>query len=161
MENFKYNIQDLLKLLTPEMEKYFLRKLPGETIETIKLKVVEFLKFCLIPNFKHNVPFNDEIDEIWHLWILQTQQYRELMNALPHKTFLDHSSDDYGDKESLDQKEEINNQISFLATYVYHFGSFTLNTLPFWPFANRLFYKFEKDIDRLNSYLTNLAVKYA
>src|SRR3990167_2343896 len=47
MENLKYNIQDLLKLLTPDMEKYFLRKLPGETTETIKLKVAEFLKFCL------------------------------------------------------------------------------------------------------------------
>ena len=87
----KLKIDDIINLLPPKMEEYFFRKLVGETQKEIRIKLIEFLKFCLLyPQTKCNIPFNDEIDEIWHLWILQTRQYQELMSKLPTKTFIHH-----------------------------------------------------------------------
>ena len=76
----KFKTDALFDLLPPKMEEYFYRKLVGELQEEIRVKLIEFLKFCLLyPQAKCNIPFNAEIDEIWHLWILQTRQYQELM----------------------------------------------------------------------------------
>jgi hypothetical protein len=41
--------------------------------------------------------------------------------------------------------------VSFLVSYVYNFGDFTEETVHFWPMANKLYYKYDNDI---NAYFT-------
>ncbi|MFZ2314231.1 MAG: hypothetical protein WAW86_01055 [Gammaproteobacteria bacterium] len=88
----------LKEFLSDALKKYFYTKLQAEDKSYVELKICELLKFlCLSHNSFGNIPFNAEIDEIWHLWILQTIQYHELMEKLPSKKFIHHSSNDYKD----------------------------------------------------------------
>lgn len=159
----KFKTDELFDLLPPKMEEYFYRKLVGESQQEIRIKLIEFLKFCLLyPQTKCNIPFNDEIDEIWHLWILQTRQYQDLMDKLPAKTFIHHTSNEYtADEEMSDPKKEVNMQVSFLVSYVYNFGDFTEETVHFWPMANKLYYKHDNNMYKLNQFLRELATNYA
>ena len=145
--------------LTPEMEKYFYKKFNYQNIEYIKIEICELLKFLtMCHNIYGDIPFNDEIDEVWHLWILQTLQYRELMDKLPGKIFINHCSNDYEDERKEQESEEvkINKQISYLVSYVYNFGDFTLQTAQFWPMVDILMQNMSLNLSDLNKYLRSL-----
>ncbi len=154
---------DLLKNYLPlKMEKYFYKKLPSENPENIKLKIIEFLKYVLLSEYSGGpIPFSNEIDEIWHLWILQTRQYQELMNALPHKRYFHHCSNSYYDpgENMVDQETEINRQISILVSYIYSFGPFKEAVLHFWPTALNLYHLHEDNLEKMNTYLISLGKK--
>jgi hypothetical protein len=141
MSTYITNMQLLDTYLTPELEKYFFKKMPEESQEYIRLKICELLKYLsLSHNSFSNIPFNTEIDEMWHLWIIQTVQYQELIGKLSTGSFIHHCSDDYDDgntdKNSID--EENNIQFSYLVSYVANFGDFTNEAVKFWPLANTL-----------------------
>lgn len=157
-EMFMITNAELLKnYLTHEMEMYFYKKFKNEPQEYVKLKICELLKFLALSHHTAgNIPFNDEIDEVWHLWILQTVQYRELMDKLPGKKFINHCSNDYPAKHDQDDEVELNNQISFLVSYLSNFGNFTPDTVLFWPFLNVLMKAFSLDLDQLNTHLLSI-----
>jgi hypothetical protein len=161
--NEKYLIsnQHLLQTyLTPEMENYFYQKLKHENKEHIKIKLAELLKFLVMShNTFGDIPFSGEIDDLWHLWILQTVQYNELMNKLPGNKFIHHCSNDYINPNmqlNVSEKENLNNQISYLVSYVINFGKFTDKTQSFWPTVEILMDSLEMNLDELNQYLLNL-----
>jgi hypothetical protein len=149
------------KYLPTQMEKYFYKKLKNEKEEYVKLKVGELLKYLSMCHYTFgDIPFNDEIDEVWHLWILQTVQYQALTETLPSKRFINHCSNDYVDEKSKATQDEndINNQISYLVSYVVNFGAFTASTVIFWPMANTLMKLLNFNLDELNRYLLDLIV---
>lgn len=143
--------------LTPEMEVYFYKKLKREHPSYVKLKIIEFLKFILLSHHTYgDIPFNAEIDEVWHLWILQTIQYAELMDKLPTQKFIHHCSTDYPDRDSdLIESEEVKlqKQLSYLVSYWANFGDFTQETLNFWPTANLVMNAFNFNLKQLNYFL--------
>jgi hypothetical protein len=101
-----------------------------------------------------DIPFNEEIDEIWHLWILQTIQYQELMDKLPTKKFIHHSSNDFNNNEkSADPELQIHKEFSFLMSYVQNFGNFTSEVIKFWPMINSLMIALKTDLEGMNHYL--------
>lgn len=154
----------LKEFVTPFIEQYFYKKLKNEPQDYIKLKLCELLKYLSLSyNTYGNIPFNDEIDEVWHFWILQTIQYQELMDRLPVKKFIHHSSNDYDDGKQINDiaEEEANRQFSFLVSYVQNFGNFTEETAKFWPMVNKLLTIMDLDLVGLNQYLHETARKQA
>lgn len=153
------NKQLLKKYLSPYMEEYFYKKIPDEDKEVIKFKISELLKFLILcEHGRGDIPVSREIDEIWHLWILQTPQYYELSEALPHGRYIHHSSNDYDDgvKSNYSEEELVNMQISYLVSYVINFGNFTLTTIKFWPMSQNLMTAMNFTVDELNQYLLKL-----
>lgn len=152
--------QDLLHTyLTPQMKNYFFRKLPTESEEHVLLKIVETLKYLSICHHSAgDVPISKELDDIWHLWILQTKQYQELTENLPSKTFLHHSSNDYIEENSpaTTEEEHLQRQISFLASYIANFGEFTENILHFWPVTLHIMHTFNQNLDEFHQFMKNL-----
>lgn len=148
----------LNQYLTLPMEVYFYKKLPKENKQYIKLKIIELLKYLHLAHHTYgDIPFNDEIDDVWHLWILQTVQYQELIDKLPGKKFINHCSNDYADHRNPPSEEEsVNLQISYLASYVANFGDFTSETIKFWPMTSLLMNMLNVDLAGLNDYLSNL-----
>ena len=137
--------------LDDKMANYFYKKMPNESQEKIRIKIAEVLKYFVLGR-KGNIPFSAELDDVWHLWILQTKQYAELMELLPHKRFIHHSSNEYY-KNQVDEIEEINNQVS----YVLNFGPFTEEVVCFYPFAMHLMEGKKINLAELNNYLKELS----
>ena len=73
-----------------------------------------------------------------------------------------YTSNEYtADEAVIEQTKEVNMQVSFLVSYIYNFGEFTEETVHFWPMANKLYYKYNHDINKLNQFLHELAADYA
>lgn len=148
------------KFLTPEMELYFYKKFCKESKEVVLQKVVELLKYlCLCVNDESsgNIPFSQEIDEVWHYWILQTKQYQELTSNLPAGKFIHHSSNDYNNSATTLDIDEVERQVSFLASYVSNFSGFNEGSIKYWPMANAIMQHLKlKNIDDLNCYIRSL-----
>lgn len=157
------NAQLLSHYLTQEMEAYFYKKLSQENPQYIKMKICELLKYFSICHFSPgDIPFNSEIDELWHLWILQTREYSELMRKLPSGQFIHHSSYDYeNNEEEQNEEQKINRQVSFLASYYYNFGEFTEGTIKFWPITACLMKVLNLSVADLNQYLSKFAASKA
>lgn len=145
--------------LTPHMANYFYKKLAHENKECVLLKICELLKYLTLSHHAEGeIPISHEIDEIWHFWILQTNEYSELMALLPSGQFIHHSSNDYlSNLGKINENEKINRQISFLASYVHNFGALTQEALPYWPMAIHLLVFLQTDLEGLNSFLENFS----
>lgn len=149
--------------VSPSLEKYFYKKLKDQPTRYVKLKLYELLKFLMLAHHSYgNIPINNEIDEMWHLWILQTIQYQELMDKLPTKKFIHHSSNDYKDDAIVNVssiENEVNNEFSYLVSYVENFGNFTEESAKFWPMINSLMDVLKLDLESLNNYLRDISIK--
>ncbi|HEV8052091.1 MAG TPA: hypothetical protein VGP47_06335 [Parachlamydiaceae bacterium] len=147
------------KYLPLKMEKFFYKKLSSEKQERVKLKIVEFLKYIVLSQYTAGpIPFSKEIDEIWHIWILQTRQYQELMELLPIDKFCHHCSNAYYDEgeNEIEVEKEINRKVSFLMSYVHNFGEFKEETLRFWPMAFDLYHLHGNCLTAMHHYIRSL-----
>ena len=152
-----FYLQDYLDV---DMENYFHKKLPYESLSSIKVKISELLKFLLLSRFyKSNIPFSVSIDEIWHLWILETKQYLELMKKLPDNKFIHHSSNQYNGEAALRHKEEgmaIKKKFSYFVSYVFNFGCFTEDTIQYYPMAIKIMALEKMSLKEFNQYLVKI-----
>ena len=91
--NYVTNEELIATYVEDRLLEYLLKKSPALSRDEVILRVCEVLKYLYFGSLSDGpIPFNDELDEIWHLLILQTRQYQELMEKLPHKTFIHHNS---------------------------------------------------------------------
>ena len=69
--------------LAPAMKHYFERKLADLPPAEVAARIEELLKFLNMTTHSHGpIPVSEEIDDAWHLWVLQTRQYSELCRKL-------------------------------------------------------------------------------
>ena len=147
----------LARYLTPEIGHYFKKKCPLQSEEVLYLRLSELLKYLsLAHNTLIDVPVSHEIDDLWHFWILQTRQYQELMAKLPSGAFMHHSSKDYPKAVSFQEEEVIEQQLSFLASYLENFGPFNEQTVVYWPMAQQLCGSLGS-LEALNEFLDSLS----
>lgn len=80
------------------MRHYFEAKLSPLSPREVRVRVEEALKFLNMAAYCHSsIPVSKDIDEIWHLWILETQEYRKLCRILQGGGFLHHRSNAYAE----------------------------------------------------------------
>lgn len=130
------------EFLSPQMHFYFERKLAPLPSEDVLVQIEELLKYLnMAVHCNGDIPVSKDIDEVWHLWILQTQQYEELCAKLSGGVFLHHSSNDYAlftDPGAKDRKIDRTTGIAILASYIINYGPFEADRLKYWPLAAKL-----------------------
>ena len=74
------------------MLQYFQRKLPQLSQRDLQIQLEETLKFLFMAEeCSGAIPVSRELDEIWHYWILQKQEYMILCERLPAVHYIHHS----------------------------------------------------------------------
>lgn len=180
--------EDLFRqFLTPNMLVYFARKCPDLSEVELRRQLAELLKFLiLVRDFPGNIIFGKEIDEMWHLWIMQTREYEALCAALPGGEMRHHSSRDYPEKTLSDAQarailaEEVDETtpsepireggkerfeqnaqrlLSFFASYFMTFGPIMPEVVPLWPPLKRLADRLGWNAEKLNTFLAEQVQK--
>lgn len=143
-------------LLDSAMRSYFRRKfadLPDDELDT---RIEEALRFLFISHeCKGSIPVSREIDDIWHAWILQTQEYFALCEQLPTGRYIHHSSNDYlrhFDPE-VGEHENPREAIRMLALYTANFGGFDESATRHWLLAHHLMARWGWTTQQLNDWL--------
>ena len=161
-------------VLDDQLLGYFAKKMemPGDKVEVI---VDEFLKYMLLADAKGegSVPISQEVDDIWHFWILETSRYFQLCSVLPDGSYVHHTSEDYQsltpdaeplpaptlvedvDEGFVEEPGEMLEEepMLWLASYVANFGGFSKMALEFWPYAASLFKQSGHSLEEFNERL--------
>ena len=148
--------------VTPAMRRYFHRKLASLPSVQVDVRIEETLKFLNIAVYwSGNIPVSQEIDELWHFWILETRQYQALCAGLHGGVFVHHSSNDYVTdaewaalaQEGLAARRPDDSpaaDIEMLRAYVLNYGPFEADRVRYWNLARFLVRRRNWTLDRLN-----------
>jgi hypothetical protein len=143
--------------LTPQMECYFRSKLPGTPESEVRIRIEEALKFLhMSSQIRGSIPVTRDIDEIWHLWILETQEYARLCASIPGSGFIHHRSDAFAQccgASPADLDNDIEEDAGALANYVLNYGPFEPARVRFWRLADYLTSQGGMTVADLNSWI--------
>jgi hypothetical protein len=142
-------------LLSSQMECYFQRKLADVPREELGPQIEECLKFLSIARHcRGSIPVTPAIDEVWHLWILETMEYSRLCASLGDGTYIHHTSNVFtqcaGEAPPDNTLEE---DVATLGTYVLNFGPFEEGRVKYWRMASYLVTHGGMRLADLNSWL--------
>ncbi|PJD94340.1 MAG: hypothetical protein CK426_03375 [Legionella sp.] len=122
--------------------------------DALSVRIQEFLRFIYLQSLKDGgfIPVTDEIDQIWHEYILQTREYLALCNDLPHAQFVHHQTATLATYiQTRNRKEVIQDMLMWIPTYVETFGKFTEKTAPYWTIVQFLLKHTSLTLSQLNS----------
>jgi hypothetical protein len=145
------------------MKYYFDRKLAPLPSEEVDARIEELLKYLNMALHSHGgIPFSDEIDDVWHYWILQTKEYAALCRKLDGGKFIHHSSNDYEeflDAHVRERSIDLNRAVSLLSSYVLNYGPFEASRVKYWPAAAQLIKLLGWSVDRFNAWLASVSAR--
>ena len=152
------------ELLEPGMEFYLQAKLPDVSPEELHARIEETLRFLYLSSeCTGDIPVTREIDDLWHLLILQTPEYERLCKRLPGEKFIHHCSNKFlayfGEGRS--QEGSLRNEVRMHALYVQNFGKFDRNRVRYWRLAAYLVQEVGWTTEELNDWLTHADVQPA
>ena len=139
--------------LSDWMESHLKRKF-GHLEETVlEERVEEFFKFIYIISLHPGsfIPVNYDIDEIWHEYILQTEEYQGLCEALPGKRFIHHRSntlEEYSEKKG--DKQVIHKMLMWLPLHYKYFGPFSEKSAKYWSIVTALIEEKKLSLEQIN-----------
>jgi hypothetical protein len=143
--------------LPDAMKFYFERKLALLSASEVEIRIEELLKYLtMVVHCSGDIPFSKEIDDVWHYWILQTEQYEELCRKLPGGGFVHHSSNDYtaySGPAAKTQAADVQRGVAFLASYVMNYGPFEKQRVAYWPLAGWIMERSGWSLPELNAWL--------
>jgi hypothetical protein len=123
------------KYLTAKMQYYLDREFIHWSQKKRRAGVSEFFKFMEIATTRDKttfIPLTKDGDDIWHLFILQTREYKTLCDKIMPNSFLDHESESYDSYSFEMTNDEANREDLFwLGKYYMKFSPFNEDTLPF------------------------------
>ena len=143
-------------LLDAPMRSYFQCKFNQLPAQELDLRIEETLRFLFISHeCTGAIPVSREIDEVWHAWILQTQEYVALCEQLPTGRYIHHSSNDYLRyfDPTVGEHDELALNVKMLALYVDNFGPFEEARARHWLLASHLRQGVGWSLDMLNDWL--------
>lgn len=139
---FNIVLVPLFHYVAPDFDPTFMLKVlpkefPALDAKTLTRQTAEFLKFIFLCSMREQhslfVPVKEAIDEIWHIFILQTPEYATFCQALPGKTFIHHTTmhlDEFA--ENHDKSDLIRDMLTWIPQYRKHFGPFTEDVADYW-----------------------------
>jgi hypothetical protein len=143
-------------LLDAPMWHYFRRKFTALSDADLACRIEETLRFLFISHeCSGSIPVSKDIDEIWHAWILQTQEYMALCEKLPTGRYIHHSSNDYLSffDPSVGEVDALEPNVRMLALYVANFGPFNERRATYWLLARHLLERRGWSLSELNGWL--------
>lgn len=150
------------KYIPSEMYTHLLSK-GADCGQDLERQIEEFLKFALLlsyapPDQPWFVPISEEIDEIWHAYILQTREYERFCRALPgQRGFLHHHSIPYATYRASRTEADLQAEHAWwLAAYVSTFGPFTAPVVLYWMVVDYLIASHGWTVDDVNRFAFGL-----
>jgi len=146
--------------LDAPMLHYFQCKFADLPVDELQARIVETLKFLFLSHeCTGAIPVSRDIDDIWHAWILQTQEYATLCERLPARSFIHHSSNDYLRyfDPSVGEQDDLMQNVKMLALYVANFGPFEAGRTKHWLMASHLLEHRGWSVEQLNDWLLSRA----
>lgn len=143
-------------LLDAPMQHYFRRKFQDLPSAELELRIEETLRFLFLAHeCSGSIPVSREIDEVWHAWILQTQEYVALCEKLPTGSYIHHCSNDYLSyfDPAVGEREDLALSVRMLALYVTNFGPFEAQRSRHWLLASHLQQHCGWSLSMLNDWL--------
>ncbi len=120
----------------------------------LTLRIQEFLKFICLQSLKDSgfIPVSEEIDLIWHEYILQTRAYETLCQDLPGKKFVHHQT-----ISLIEYTQQKNNRyeiakamLDWIPKYRKYFGNFTEETAHYWLIVDFLIKNHGFTLEKIN-----------
>jgi hypothetical protein len=152
--------QHLSDAFVPEwMVRHLKARFQGIEAEALSLRIEEFVKFLILSTKigGGKLPVSQDIDELWHAYIIETQEYASLcerIGAFIHHTSLDNPAD------ALDPSVVRDFHLLFIVGYVANFGPFSSDVLPLWPVVAEFMAYLSFDLEGLNQFALELS-RYA
>ena len=143
-------------LLDAPMWHYFRRKFADLSEFELEMRLEEALRFLFISHeCAGAIPISKDIDEIWHAWILQTQEYMELCERLPTGRYIHHSANDYLRffDPLIGERDGLEHDVRMLALYVTNFGPFDEQRAEHWLLAQYLLQQCGWSLSKINEWL--------
>lgn len=142
--------------LDAPMQHYFRRKFSDLPLGELALRIEEALRFLFISHACSGpIPVSKEIDDVWHAWILQTQEYMALCDRLPTGCYIHHSSNDYLSylDPAVGEDDDLSLGVKMLALYAANFGPFDAARAQHWLLARHLLQRCGWTVAMLNDWL--------
>jgi hypothetical protein len=147
------------EFLSPAMKHYFDKKLAPLASEEVDVRIEEALKFLnMAIHQRGGFPVSEEIDEVWHYWILETMEYERLCSKLTGGKMIHHSANDYleyADKELKVLYVSPEDGVAVLISYVRNYGPFEPDRTRYWPYATAIMEWKNWDTAALNQWLAS------
>lgn len=147
------NIRFLKSLVSEWMLSHLKDRFKELTNQEFNYRLEEFLKYIFLCS-KYGggfIPLSKEVDEFWHEYIVQTEEYLNLCSSLPSKNFIHHKSGNLkvyaADRDS---KSVILRMLQWLPTYYIHFGPFKEEIANFWTIIQYLQKELKMDLAAIN-----------
>jgi hypothetical protein len=175
--------------VSPNLFTYFRVKCPEIESNELQIRLTELVKFLIQAHeFPGNILFGEDLDDLWHLWIMQTREYLKLCQSLPSREFLHHDSRDmptkplsWAEVEKLADhmiaekaekgaaragadvsqariRENAERLLSFFASYIENFGPLRAEAVHCWPPVMRLLRRMRWSVDEFNAFLAEHSV---
>ncbi len=146
--------------LSPAMKFYFDRKLAPLNSSEVDVRIEELLKYLnMAIHDRGDIPFSTDIDEVWHLWILETQEYQALCKRLQGAHFIHPTWTNFVLPEQPDAKEAdfvLMGGLAVLSSYLLNYGPFQADRVRYWPLVEQLMACLGCDLDGLNDWLKSV-----
>jgi len=122
-------------------------------------RLEEFLKFAIISlntpaetRRARFIPIVTAVDQVWHFLLLQTRQYAALCEAIAPGRFLHHETFSYDSHiaEVSSVEQLMQEDLSWIASYVHSFGGFDDQTVRFWRVPLTLMNQLGWRVERVN-----------
>lgn len=184
-QNYKSDDHLFESFVTPALYTYFRVKCPDVESGELKIRLTELVKFLLLAHeFPGNILFGEDLDDLWHLWIMQTREYEKLCRALPSGRFMHHDSRDqpadsvtWPEVETLAERmiaekaekgparagadfsaervrQNAERLLSFFASYIENFGVLQSSVVHCWPPVQRLLRRMRWSVEDFNAFIT-------
>jgi hypothetical protein len=126
--------------------------------EEIQVRIQEFMKFMYLFSMKNGgfIPVADEIDHIWHEYIVQTREYEQLCKNLPGQKFVHHQTISFEDySKTKDRTQVLKEMLDWVPEYYACFGEFTETTAPYWRVISFLSNELHLTLQQINDMAKN------
>lgn len=154
-------LRQLFEKIAPTFSPNFMLALlphecPQLALHELEIRTAEFLKFIYLRSLwvggnEGFVPVKKAIDEIWHVFIVQTREYERFCQALPGKVFLHHTTVHLKDLErKQDRAFLIKEMLAWIPRYREYFGAFTPETAIYWMMPSFLQETLNMSLDEIN-----------
>jgi hypothetical protein len=141
--------------LSTDMRAVVARRLPDLAERVLDSRLCEFLRFLQLAAQvdASRLPIGVELDEIWHIFILETEEYAKLCSAAGR--FVHHTVKE-GDSARNDRLQ-LDDDLAFVVAYIDSFGEFHQAAIPLWPALSRLSAHLQMSVKELQLFAGRLA----
>jgi hypothetical protein len=174
---------------SPSLYTYFRVKCPEIAPDELRIRLTELVKFLILAHeFPGNILFGEDLDDLWHLWIMQTREYEKLCQTLPSGLFMHHDSRDqpahsvtWAEADALAERmiaekaekgparagadvsperirQNAERLLSFFASYIENFGPVQSKVVSCWPPLQRLLRRMRWSTEDFNAFITQHSV---